>query len=257
MKSGDWNHVRSSICISFNYPLLHIFSYPFMVGGNLIPVATASPRSIFPGSTLDRTSSTRPFCRLTEGHTQTPQLHLIPCHAYCPSFARHLLFGHSRRPVSKPCSSSERIQERGVRKWCVHTLCGTAGFMKGVRLAIGPVSDCFIGAGTLGWWLIRYGVVASVRLRDIMLVHGSNYETHAYQIHVGNLTGTFYISVQSLYLHCFSLLAPVHPRTGYYRGPCQQQALILPLSDITTFGILAANQYLEGIPSLCKDEAAP
>jgi len=170
-KAFWWLEPRVSLLnLGINYWILYIFSYPFMVGGSLMPVATEFSSSLLPGSTLDMTSSTRPFCRLKEGHIHTPQLHFIPCHAYCPSFALHLIFGHSRRPESKPCSSSERIQESGERKWCVQALCSGAGGIMGVRLAIGPVWVWRVCGGGLGRWAIRYGVVASVRLRDFISV---------------------------------------------------------------------------------------
>jgi hypothetical protein len=59
-------------------------------------------------------ASTRAFCKLMAGRTQSPQLHCIPCQAYLPTLARH--FGHSRRPSSLPCSSSGRIQDSASRK---------------------------------------------------------------------------------------------------------------------------------------------
>jgi hypothetical protein len=64
------------------------------------------------------TSSTFPFASVIAGTTQAPQLHRIPCHAYLPTLVLH--FGHSRRPSTLPCSSSERIQDSGSRKWWAH-----------------------------------------------------------------------------------------------------------------------------------------
>ena len=83
-------------------------------------IATPGPILILlsPPPLLTPTSSTLPFAKVMAGTTQSPQLHLIPCHAYLPTFVLH--FGHSRRPSSLPCSSSDLIHERGSRKWWAH-----------------------------------------------------------------------------------------------------------------------------------------
>jgi hypothetical protein len=67
-------------------PCYHKFSFCLIPGGNLIPPPPATPllpsSAALPSpSALFTTASTLPFCRLKAGHTQTPQLHLMPCHA--------------------------------------------------------------------------------------------------------------------------------------------------------------------------------
>jgi hypothetical protein len=124
---------------------------PFIPGGSLIPVsppislllpipALCGPRRFPPTFVI---SSTLPFCKLKAGHTQTPQLHLMPCHAYRPICAPHLMFGHSSRPVKRPCSRAGRIQDSGWRKWCVQAGDDGSTEIGSVR---GEVRD-FAGAG--------------------------------------------------------------------------------------------------------------
>lgn len=79
------------------------------VGGIRIPIALGSAARLFASSIL-------PFDRLIAGTIHSPQLHLIPCHAYFPTLALHLRFGHSNLPSTAPFSSSGRIQDRGSRK---------------------------------------------------------------------------------------------------------------------------------------------
>jgi len=125
------------------------FCFPRIPGGSLIPappVALLPPTPPLPllsracvSSLLITTSSTRPFCRLNAGQTQTPQLHFMPCHAYRPIWAVHLVLGHSSRPLRRPCSSSGRIQESGWRKWWVHTSCRGGGVNEDIGSVIGDV----------------------------------------------------------------------------------------------------------------------
>ena len=89
----------------------------------LTPSLHTNKRQIFPPArplVLDLISSTRPRARLIPGTIHAPQLQRIPCHAYLPTLVLHFAFGHSSRPSSFPCSSSDRIQERGSRKRCAH-----------------------------------------------------------------------------------------------------------------------------------------
>jgi hypothetical protein len=79
------------------------------VGGMRIPIALGSAARFFASSIL-------PFDRLIAGTIHSPQLHRIPCHAYFPTLALHLRFGHSNLPSTAPFSSSGRIQDRGSRK---------------------------------------------------------------------------------------------------------------------------------------------
>jgi hypothetical protein len=79
------------------------------VGGIRIPIALGSAARFFASSIL-------PFDRLIAGTIHSPQLHRIPCHAYFPTLALHLRFGHSNLPSTAPFSSSGRIQDRGSRK---------------------------------------------------------------------------------------------------------------------------------------------
>ena len=79
------------------------------------PYLLISPSSVLFHSSLSSDfSSTFPFANVIAGITQDPQLHLIPCQAYLPTFDLH--FGHSSLPSTFPCSSSERIHESGSRK---------------------------------------------------------------------------------------------------------------------------------------------
>lgn len=123
------------------------FSFSLIPGGSLIPISATPLVSflapVLPSSPTDPwlfspffwISSTLPFWTLKAGHTQTPQLHLIPCQAYRPIWALHLAFGHSRRPSKRPCSRAGRIQESGWRKWWVQTLWVGAGGKE----SMGPV----------------------------------------------------------------------------------------------------------------------
>ena len=108
------------VCAS-NYPIVHKFSLFLIPGGNLIlppPLTPAALVSVAPELAVLKigTSSTLPFCKLNAGHTQTPQLHLSPCHAYRPNWAWHFVLGHSSLPDRRPCSRAGRIHERAWRK---------------------------------------------------------------------------------------------------------------------------------------------